>query len=140
VTVTGAPLRARWRGVHATGDRGFTALEATVAIPVAFTLILITVQFVLIWHARHVATDAAQDGLHTSTGYRSTAAAGRAVATDQLAKVAPHLLSGTTVAVDRGPTTVTVRVTGTVASVVPMLSFHVTETAAGPIEQYQPHP
>ena len=140
MTVTGAPLRARWRGVHATGDRGFTALEATVAIPVAFTLILITVQFVLIWHARHVATDAAQDGLHTSTGYRSTAAAGRAVATDQLAKVAPHLLSGTTVAVDRGPTTVTVRVTGTVASVVPMLSFHVTETAAGPIEQYQPHP
>ena len=140
MTVTGAPLRARWRGVHATGDRGFTALEATIAIPVAFTLILITVQFVLIWHARHVATDAAQDGLHTSTGYRSTAAAGRAVATDQLAKVAPHLLSGTTVAVDRGTTTVTVRVTGTVASVVPMLSFHVTETAAGPIEQYQPHP
>ena len=139
MTVTGDPVRARWRRVHATGDRGFTALEATIAIPVAFTLILITVQFVLIWHARHVATDAAQDGLHTSTGYRSTAAAGRAVATEQLAKVAPHLLSSTTVAVDRGPTTVTVRVTGTVASVVPLLSFHLTETAAGPIEQYQPH-
>src|SRR6478609_5148768 len=123
------PVRRRCRRLHTSSDRGFTALEATIAIPVAFTLILISVQFVLIWHARHVATDAAQDGLHTSTGYRSTPAAGHAVATDQLAKVAPHLLSGTTVAVDRGPTTVTVRVTGTVASVVPLLSFHVTETA-----------
>ena len=130
----------RWRWVRATGDRGFTALEATVIIPAAFALILMAVQFVLIWHARHVAADAAQDGLHAAAGYRSTAAAGQAVAADQLAKVAPHLLTGARVGVQRDATTVTVRVHGRVESVVPFLSFTVDETASGVVENYQAHP
>jgi Flp pilus assembly protein TadG len=133
------PVRRRCRRLHTSSDRGFTALEATIAIPVAFTLILIAIQFVLIWHARHVATDAAQDALHAAAGYRSTAALGRAVAEDQLATVAPHLLTGTQVAVNRDAATVIVRVRGTVESVVPFLSFHIDETATGAVEQYQPH-
>ena len=105
----------------------------------AFTLILIAIQFVLIWHARHVATDAAQDGLHTAAGYRSTAAAGRAVADDQLATVAPHLLTGTQVAVNRGRSHGQRAGDGhgRVGGAVPVLPRH--ETATGPVEQYQPH-
>jgi hypothetical protein len=53
--------------------------------------------------------------------------------------VAPHLLTGTQVAVDRDAATVIVRVRGTVESVVPFLSFHIDETATGTVEQYQPH-
>jgi Flp pilus assembly protein TadG len=134
----GTWVRHRWRRLRGDGDRGFTALEATIAVPLAFVFILLAIQFVLIWHARHVALDAAQDGLHAAAGYRSSAAAGQAVAADQLAKVAPHLLTGTTVTVDRGATTVTVHVRGTVESVTPFLTVHVDEQATGPVERYQP--
>lgn len=136
----GGWARRRWRQLRSDGDRGFTALEATIAIPLAFVFIVLAIQFVLIWHARHVALDSAQDALHTAAGYQATAADGQALAEDQLGKVAPHLITGRTVSVVRTGTTVTVHVRGTVESVTPFLTFHVDEQAAGAVERYQPHP
>ena len=130
-------LRTRIRRVRSEGDRGFSTLEAVVVIPVVVILTMVVIQYVLLWHARNVTEAAAQNALRVARGYQAAAAQGQASATDYLHKVAGRMLDNFIVTVDRGPTAVTVTVHATVTSVVPFGTYTVTETAAGPVEQFQ---
>ena len=114
---------------------GYSAIEAVITFPVLILLVMLVVQFALLWHGRNVAEAAAQDGLRTARGYASTAALGQADAQDYLAQVAPNLLPRPTVTVQRTDTTVTVRVTSDVLSITG-LGLNVDESAAGPVERY----
>lgn len=116
-------------------EAGYSPIEAVITFPLLMLLVMGLVQFALLWHGRNVAEAAAQDGLRTARGYASTAALGQADAQGYLAQVAPNLLPQPTVTVQRTDTTVTVRVTSNVLSLIP-LGLTVDESAAGPIERY----
>jgi Flp pilus assembly protein TadG len=113
-------------------------VEAAITVPVLILLTMLVVQWALIWHGRHVAEAAAQDGLRTARGYQSTAASGRAAAESYLQAVAPRLLTSPRVDVSRTTTTVVVRVHAGVLSVLPGGTFDVQESASGPVERFQP--
>lgn len=130
------PRRARARiASRLRGDGGYSVVEVVITFPVLMLLVMFVVQFALLWHARHVAEAAAQDGLRSARGYSSTAELGQQDARSYLAQVAPRLLLAPSVDVQRTPTSVTVRVHAGVLSIVP-LGLGVDETAAGPVERF----
>ena len=128
----------RWRAAVADRDAGYNPLEAAIIVPIIIVFTMLIVQYALLWHGRHVAEAAAQAAARSAAAYTSTAALGQADGANYLAQVAPHLLADATVTVDRGPQSVTVTVTATVASVIPFGSFSVAEHAQAPVEQFVP--
>ena len=85
-------------------DRGDATVEAVIIVPVIVVLTLLVVQFVLVWHGRHVAQAAAQTAARSAAAYRAAPVAGQAAGDAYLAEVAPNLLPGRTVTVTRtGP-------------------------------------
>ena len=133
VSTTSAPRSGR------SEERGTASLAQTVLVAPAllFTIMLI-VQFGLLFHARSVAENAAQSGAAETRRYDGNAEAGRAMANRYLDQVASETLRGRRVSVSRDTQTATVRVTGTVASLVPGVDLRVSESASGPVERYVP--
>jgi Flp pilus assembly protein TadG len=117
-------------------DGGYSVLEAAIVLPIVFFLLMVIVQWAIVWHARSVASAAAQEGLRTATAYQSTATAGKADTLTYLAQVAPHSLPDPRVVVTRDATTATVRVQASVMTVIPFGHFAVNESASGPVENY----
>ncbi len=117
-------------------DRGYGVIEMVITIPAMITLIMFVVQFSLIWHARHVAQAAAEEGLRTGRAYQATPADGKARAEQYLRAIAPHLIVRSAVLTDPSPTNLTVVVTGEVTSLVPFATFSVRESASGPVERF----
>jgi Flp pilus assembly protein TadG len=113
-------------------------VEASITLPVLILLTMFVVQWALVWHGRHVAEAAAQDGLRAARGYRATAASGQKAAENYLQAVAPRLLTSPGVDVARTSVTVTVRVHASVLSVLPGSGFGVDETASAPVERFVP--
>lgn len=111
-------------------------LEAAITLPAIILVTMFIVQWAIVWHARSVAEAAAEEGLRTAESYQSTAADGKADTINYLHQVAPHVLAGAQVTVDRAPTTVTVRVQSPVMSVIPFGDFTVDESASGPVEAF----
>jgi Flp pilus assembly protein TadG len=130
---TGEQRLRRRRG---DSDAGYSVLEAAIVLPVVFFLLMVVVQWAIVWHARSVTEAAAQEGLRTAEAYQATAAAGRTDTLTYLGQVAPHSLPNPDVTVTRTAGTATVQVTARVASVIPFGHFIVTETASGPVENY----
>lgn len=118
-------------------DGGFSTLEAVILIPVLVIATMLAVQFAMLYHGRNVASAAARDGLRVARGYQATGQRGAADCTRYLAAVAGKMLSGPTCTATRTATTVTVSVHATVMSVVPFGSYHLEETATGPVEAFQ---
>ena len=125
---------ARWRQLRATRDRGDATVEAVIIIPVIVVLTLLVVQFVLVWHGRHVAQAAAQTAARSAAAYQAQPAAGQAAGDDYLAEVAPNLLPGRSVSVTRDAAGVTVIVSADVLTVIPFAAFHIQEQATAPLE------
>ena len=115
-------------------DRGDATVEAVIIVPVIVVLTLLVVQFVLVWHGRHVAQAAAQNAARSAAAYQAQPAAGQAAGDDYLAQVAPHLLPGRSVTVIRDAAGVTVIVSADVLTVIPFAAFHIQEQATAPLE------
>ena len=129
--------RRRWRRVLGNGtDRGSVTAEAVIIVPVVVVLTMVVVQFVLLWHGRHVAQAAAQAAARSAAAYQASAAVGQADGDAYLQQVAPNLLPGRTVAVNRDATTVTVTVRADLLTVIPFGSFTVNESASAPVEAF----
>jgi Flp pilus assembly protein TadG len=129
--------RRRWLPVRRRdGEGGYSIVEAVITLPALILFVFTVVQYGLVWHARHVAEAAAQDGLRAARAYQATTGDGQAAAADYLHQVAPRLLTSTDVSVTRSTTTVTVRVRGQVLSAIPGAHFTVNETVTGPVERF----
>ena len=137
-------IRRRWLRVRADStadaDRGSTVAEAVIIVPVIVIATLLVVQFVLLWHGRHVAQAAAQTAARAAATYQGSAQGGRAVGDAYLAQVAPSLLPGRDISVSRDATTVTVTVHADVLTVIPFGDFTVDERASAPVEAFQAAP
>ena len=133
--------RRRWRRVRAESDtaeadRGSTVAEAVIIVPVIIIATLVVVQFVLLWHGRHVAQAAAQTAARAAATYQGSADIGRADGDAYLAEVAPSLLPGRNISVTRDASSVVVTVHADVLTVIPFGNFTVDERASAPVEAF----
>jgi Flp pilus assembly protein TadG len=127
-------LAGRWRRLRETRDRGDATVEAVIIVPVIVVLTLLVVQFVLVWHGRHLAQAAAQTAARSDATYQAQPAVGQAAGDQYLAEVAPNLLPGRTVTVTRDAAGATAIVTANVLTVIPFAGFHIQEQSTAPLE------
>lgn len=120
-------------------ERGAVSLGQMVVIAPAllFGLMLI-VQAGLYFHARNVVEQAAQEGAAEARVFDGDEASARQRALDYLGILGDRALTNRDVTVNRGPETATVTITGEVISLVPFVSWSVSESASGPVERYVP--
>ena len=112
-------------------------VEAVFVIPVLMLVLLVIVQFCLWMHASQVAQLAASEGDRVARSYGGGAAAGTASAQGVLRGPGSNVTgSSVTVAMLPGNSEV-LRVTGQATSVFPGLSFTVSASANGPIQQFR---
>jgi hypothetical protein len=118
-------------------ERGAASVAQVVLIAPAllFTLMLI-VQFALMFHARNVAEQAAQEGAAAARRFDGTSDAARRTTLDYLSALDTTTLQDRGVAVNRTTETATVTVSGIVISLVPGIHLRVAESATGPVERY----
>ena len=107
-----------------------------IIVPVIVVLTLLVVQFVLVWHGRHVAQAAAQTAARSAAAYQTQPVVGQAAGDAYLAEVAPNLLPGRTVTVTADATTVTSSVQAEVLAILPFATFDIQETATAPRERF----
>ena len=127
-------------GPRGRGDEGLSTVEAVFTVPVMVIIVLAIVQAALWWYGRQVASTAADEAARTARAYAATAADGQARGRDYISTVDPDgsTLRSRHVYVTRTATTVTVRVTGEVVSIVPFLNPDVDVTVTAPVERYVP--
>lgn len=152
-------VRRRRDAVRENRESGVSAIEFVFLTPVLFFLIFATVQFAMYFFARHVAIAAAQEGARVARAEAGNPAEAGVWSNDAKAKavawinqLAPSLLENncandpTTACVGTDSIgapgtngwTVSVTVTANVPSLIPGVQMSVTETSAGPVEQFIP--
>lgn len=138
-------VRHRFGGVRGAarrrlGERGASSLELALLTPLLILVILLVIQFAMVFHARHVALAAAQSGARVAREQQSGdwKSESESKATSYLRQIGPELLTGAKAAADGDANQRWVVVTGTAVKVVPFMSFHVTQRSGGPIECYRP--
>ena len=126
-------------------ERGASVVELALIMPVALVVILLAVQFTLVFHGRQVADAAAREGARVARAAGADAPnwkqAAEKRARDIVSKIGPQMLQRVAVeAFQRGGERgVTVR--GDAVAAVPLvgdMSFTVTATSRGPIECFRP--
>ncbi|TDD64191.1 pilus assembly protein [Actinomadura darangshiensis] len=129
------PLNAR------PDDSGASSMEWALLTPLLILVMLVVVQFAMVFHARHVALAAAQSGARVARtspvgggweGAATTKAAG------SVQEIGPGLLSGLQVTAGEENDERWVEVSGEAVQVVPFMTFHVSQRSQGPIECFRP--
>lgn len=114
-------------------ERGLSSgVQVTLLFPVAFSVLLLALQWAFVSWADATALAAAQDGARVAAAHRGDAASGNsaaALAADNGA------LEAVTVAVERGSRSTTVTVSGRAVSVVPGWAPMVTKIATHPTQR-----
>lgn len=118
-------------------DRGAATTQLVIVVPLLLLIALLSVQFALAWHARHIAQYAAQRALAAGRVQDGATADANARARRSLAALGNRVLIAPSVAAERTTTRTTVRVEGTVMRVLPLpgLVLHASGTASGPTER-----
>jgi Flp pilus assembly protein TadG len=118
-------------------ERGESATEMVLAVPVLMLLVFLVIQFGLWYHANHVAEAAAQEGVRAARVVDGSAAAGQARAAEFMGEAAPSLVRGTVVVATRTDEQAAVEVTGELQSIVPGLRLPVRAEARSPVERFR---
>lgn len=120
-------------------ERGAASLaQVTITAPVLLLLLMLIVQFGLMFHARNIAEQAAQEGAAAARTYDGSAAVGKRDARALLAEVGTGTLQHQQVKVSRDAERASATVSGVVVSVVPFIDLQVSESATGPVERFVP--
>lgn len=117
-------------------DRGAATTEVVLLTPVLLFLILLVVQFGLWYHAQHVATAAAEQGVASARAYSGSAEDGRERAEEFLAAAATTLVEDVVVTADRSSDLATVEVSGTAVGLIPGLTLTVHAESSSPVERF----
>ena len=119
-------------------ERGAGTVELVIAAPLLLLLILTIAQFALYMHATHIAQAAASEALSTARVSGGTTAAGSAEGHRILTQLGDGPLQGPSVRVQRDDARASVTISGTVANVIPFMTFTVHAEAVGPVEKFIP--
>jgi Flp pilus assembly protein TadG len=118
-------------------DSGAAAVEfAIIALPLLVTTFM-AVQAALVFYARSTALAAATQGANAARAYGSTLDVGRLKA-EQFIEVVGAGLHDSKVESTTDGAKVTITVTGHAPSIIPFMTFNVTQSASGPIERFVP--
>ncbi|MFI0447772.1 TadE/TadG family type IV pilus assembly protein [Actinomadura sp. 6N118] len=116
-------------------------MEWALLTPVLILVLLVVVQFAMVFHARHVALAAAQAGARVArtqpvgADWEGPAVAKAAGDVD---KIGPQLLSGRQVTPLQGADERGIEVSGNAVRVIPFMTFRVSQRSQGPIECFRP--
>lgn len=124
-------------GRRTVGERGGASVELAIAVPALLLMLLLVVQFALWYHASHVVTAAAQQGLTAAQHERGSSAAGNAAAWGFLHAAGRRVVESAEVAVTRGADVTEVEVRGFAVAVVPGFHLPVSGHADGPSERFR---
>jgi hypothetical protein len=111
-----------------------TTTQVAILFPAVLFWLMLIVQYGLWWHGKEVADAAAAEAAAAARLPTGTEADGTAAAESFLAEAGN--LTDVVIAVDRGPTTVEVTVTGRAPQLVPGFDWTVTARSAVPVEQF----
>lgn len=117
-------------------ERGEATTEMVLIVPVLMLLVFMVIQFGLWYHANQVAEAAAQEGVRTARMEDGTQGAGRSRAESFMAQNGA-MVEDTSVTVTRTDETARVEVNGSIASLVPGLTFPVHAEAESPVERFE---
>jgi len=122
------------------GDRGAGTVEVVIAVPLLMLIILVIVQFAVVWYAHAVAQATAEEALAAARVQGGSAAAGEQRAAQVLGQIGSAVLISPQVSVTRSAVSATVQVHAAVERVVPLpgLSLPFTVTVTGPVERFVP--
>ncbi len=123
-------------GERAGEEAGSSTLELVLVLYTALLMIMLVLQFALVFHAREVAQAAAQDGLEAAQAADGTDSDGRRRAQALLAEAGG--VRDPRVEVTRRTDSARVVVVGQAPSIVPLVSTGVSGQAHGPIERFVP--
>ncbi len=116
-------------------DRGGGPVEfAILALPI-LVLTFIVAQAAFVFYARSTALAAATQGANAARAYNAAPSAGITKANDFLTVIGGSL-DNPTVSYSSTGTEITITVTGQAQSIIPGLSFTVTQSASGPVERF----
>jgi Flp pilus assembly protein TadG len=126
-------------------ERGASVVELAFIMPVVLIVILLAVQFTLVFHGRQVADAAAREGARIAreagTGTGAWQGAAEARSRDIVRNVGPKMLQNVSVRAWQNGDRRGVTVSGDAVAAVPLLpnmSFTITSTFGGPIECFRP--
>lgn len=102
--------KRRWLAFRHRGDRGAGAVEVVIAVPLLMLIILVIVQFAVVWYAHAVAQATAEEALAAARVQGGSAAAGEQRAAQVLGQIGGAVLVGPQVSVTRSAVTATVQV------------------------------
>lgn len=141
----GAARGARRHRARSGPDRGASVIELALIMPVVLVVVLLIVQFALVFHGRQVADAAAREGARIaraagadSSGWQGAA---EARARDVVRTVGPKMLQAVTARAWQKGDQRGVTVEGDAVASVPLLpglTFRITATFGGPIECFRP--
>jgi Flp pilus assembly protein TadG len=118
---------------------GVATLALVLVIPAVVLLVSTVAQFVVYYHASHLATAAAQEAARSAQLADGTEAAARARGEDFIAQAGPNLVLEPQVRVRRdvAAQVARVEVRGRAPQLVPAMSWTITARAAGPLERFE---
>ncbi len=116
-------------------ERGSAAVEAIMIIPVVLLIFFGIIQGAVVLQANNVAQAAASTAYNSARLYDASSEEGVSAGEAALTQ-AGSIVSGSNVVVQRTAETVTVTVTGTVATLLPGLPVTVSRTVTGPTERW----
>jgi Flp pilus assembly protein TadG len=133
------PRCRRWPGA-CDDESGVATLAVVLVIPAVLFLVSTVAQFVVYYHASHLATAAAQETARAAQLADGSEESARAYGEDFLAQAGPNLVLEPQVLVTRDVVAevVTVEVLGRAPQVMPGLAMDISARATGPLERFEP--
>jgi Flp pilus assembly protein TadG len=113
-----------------------TTLAVVLVIPALLLLIMTIAQFVVYYHASHLAIAAAEEGLRAAQAADATAADGQAGAQDFISQAGPGLVLRPVVDATRDADSARVEVRGRAPQFVPGIRIELHSVASGPVERF----
>lgn len=118
-------------------ERGSVTVEMVVLMPVLLATLFGGIQAGVVFHARHIAIAAAQEGARTAAVYQASLPDGIGTATTAAADWAGQTLNGVRVTGQRTTARVTITVQGSAVSLLPGVSWPIEQKATLPVERLQ---
>lgn len=128
-----AGSKFRWHHAGMRGERGLSnGVQLTLLFPLAFSVLLLTLQWALATWASATALAAAQDAARAAAAHQASGTTAHQIGMDAADNGS---LTDVGVAVDQGPVQTKVTVTGRAVSVIPGWDPVITETSRRPTER-----
>ena len=116
-------------------ERGSATVELAVLMPLLLATLFGGIQAGLVFHARHIAIAAAQEGAREASAYQASLPDGISTATTVATDWAGTTLTGIHVTGQRTATRVSITVQGTATSLLPGMTWPIEQTASLPVER-----